>query len=312
MVSPEANMGGKVALVTGGGSGIGRAAALVFARAGARVVVAGRRRELLEETTHLIAEIVGDARAVPADVSKAADVEALVAATVSAYGRLDYACNSAGVESASATIVDQTEEDFDATIGVNLKGVWLCMKYQIPAMLRHGGGSIVNISSVNAVKVAPVDQTEEDFDATIGVNLKGVWLCMKYQIPAMLRHGGGSIVNISSVNAVKVAPTASLYSASKAAVVALTKAAALEYARAGVRVNAIDAGAFQTPMLEGVLERAGGGDIAGAAAQYAALIPLGRIGRPEEIAEAVVWLCSDAASYITGHALAVDGGLLAT
>lgn len=261
MVSPEANMGGKVALVTGGGSGIGRAAALVFARAGARVVVAGRRRELLEETTHLIAEIVGDARAVPADVSKAADVEALVAATVSAYGRLDYACNSAGVESASATIVDQTEENFDATIGVNLKGVWLCMKYQIPAMLRHGGGSIVNISSVNAVKVAP---------------------------------------------------TASLYSASKAAVVALTKAAALEYARAGVRVNAIDAGAFQTSMLEGVLERAGGGDIAGAAAQYAALIPLGRIGRPEEIAEAVVWLCSDAASYITGHALAVDGGLLAT
>jgi len=252
---------GKVAVVTGGGSGIGRAAALAFARAGARVVIAGRRVEPGENVVHEIEGSGGKALFVPTDVSRAREVAALIDAAVQAFGRLDYACNSAGVEGTSASLVEQTEEDFDQTVGVNLKGVWLCMKYQIPAMLEHGGGTIVNISSINAVKAVP---------------------------------------------------TAPFYSASKAGVVALTKAAALGYASAGVRVNAIDAGAFQTPMLQGVLDRVSGGQPDDAAAALAALIPLGRIGRPGEVANAVVWLCSDAASYITGHALAVDGGILAT
>ncbi len=251
---------GKVAIITGGSSGIGRATALAFARAGARVVIAGRRREEGEGTVRAVAEAGGDALFVQTDASRAGDVEALVARTLDAYGRLDCACHSAGTGEPEALLVDQVEEDFDRTIGVNLKGVWLCMKHEIPAMRQGDGGAIVNISSLNAVKAAP---------------------------------------------------TAPFYSASKAGVDSLTKAAALGYAQDGIRVNAIDAGAFRTPMLEGVLNRVGGGDVEAAAAQYAAAIPLGRIGDPDEIARAVVWLCSDAASYITGHTLAVDGGLLA-
>ncbi len=251
----------KVAVVTGGGSGIGRATAVAFALAGARVVVAGRRRKEGEETVRLVEDAEGEALFVQTDVSRAKDVEALTARVLEAYGRLDYACNSAGIVEPEALLVDGAEEDFDRTIGVNLKGVWLCMKYEIPAMRRGGGGAIVNISSLNAVKAAP---------------------------------------------------TAPFYSASKAGVDSLTKSAALSYAKDGVRVNAIDAGAFRTPMLEGVLDRVSGGDVETTAAQYAAAIPLGRIGHPDEIARAVVWLCSDAASYITGHMLAVDGGLRAT
>lgn len=251
---------GKFAIVTGGGSGIGRATALAFADVGARVVIAGRRREEGAGTVRAVAEAGGEALFVQTDVSRAEDVEALMARTLEAYGRLDCACNSAGTGEPSALLVDQVEEDFDRTIGVNLKGVWLCMKHEIPAMRRGAGGAIVNISSLNAVKAAP---------------------------------------------------TAPFYSASKAGVDSLTKAAALGYATEGIRVNAIDAGAFRTPMLDEVLNRVGGGDVEAAAAQYAAAIPLGRIGRPDEIARAVVWLCSDAASYITGHTLAVDGGLLA-
>jgi len=252
-----ADMEGRVAVVTGGGTGIGQAVARAFAWVGARVVIAGHRPEAGEETVQMIADAGGEALFVQADISQAHDVAAVVDAALQAYGRLDYACNSAGVEGASGTIVEQTENDFDAVIGANLKEVWLSLKHEIPAMLRGGQGSIVNISSVNAYKAVP---------------------------------------------------TAPFYSASKAAVVALTKAAALGYAQAGIRVNAIDAGAFRTPMLE----RATGGLSDAVAAQYASLIPLGRIGQPDEVAVAVVWLCSEAASYITGHALAVDGGLLAT
>ncbi len=255
---------GRVAIVTGGGSGIGRATALAFARAGARVVVAGRRREQGEGTVRAIADTGGDALFVQTDVSRAAEVEGLVARTLDAYGRLDCACNSAGTGEPEALLADQPEEEFDRTIGVNLKGVWLCMKYEIAAMRRGGGGA------------------------------------------------GGTIVNISSLNAVKAAPTVPFYSASKAGVDSLTKAAALGYAKDGIRVNAIDAGAFSTPMLDGVLDRVSGGHPEEAAARYAAAIPLGRIGQPDEIARAVVWLCSDAASYVTGHTLVVDGGLLAT
>lgn len=249
---------GKVAIVTGGGSGIGRATALAFACAGARVVVAGRRTEEGEGTVRAITEVGGEAIFVQTDVSHAGDVEALVARTLEVYGRLDYACNSAGIGEPETLLAEQEEEDFDRIISVNLKGVWLCMKYQIQAMRRGEGGAIVNISSLNAVKAAP---------------------------------------------------GAPFYSASKAGVDSLTKSAALGYATDGIRVNAIDAGAFRTPMLERVLGRVGDGDIEAGAAQYTALIPLGRIGHPDEIARVAVWLCSDAASYITGHALIVDGGL---
>jgi len=252
---------GKVAIVTGGGSGIGRATALAFARAGARVVIAGRRREEGEGTVRAVAEAGGDALFVQTDVSRAGDVEALAARTLDTYGRLDCACNSAGTGEPEALLADQSEEQFDRTIGVNLKGVWLCMKHEIVAMRRGDGGAIVNISSLNAVKAAP---------------------------------------------------TVPFYSASKAGVDSLTKAAALGYAKEGIRVNAIDAGAFRTPLLEGFLTSMSGDHPEEAAARYAAAIPLGRIGHPDEIARAVVWLCSDAASYITGHTLAVDGGLLAT
>ncbi len=208
-----------------------------------------------------IQEAGGQALFAGTDVSRAPEVEAVVDRTLAAYGRLDYACNSAGVFETPATLSEQTEEDFDRTISINLKGVWLCMKYEVQAMLRDHGGAIVNISSLNAVKVAP---------------------------------------------------TIPFYSASKAGVDALTRAAALSYAKQGIRVNAIDAGAFRTPMLEEVLLRLGDGDPEAGAAQYDAVIPLGRIGRPEEIAQAVIWLCSEAASYVTGQALAVDGGLQAT
>jgi NAD(P)-dependent dehydrogenase (short-subunit alcohol dehydrogenase family) len=251
----------RVAIVTGGATGIGQAVAFAFAQRGVHVVIAGRRRAPGEETVQRIQEAGGDAWFVRTDVAQSTDVAALVEQTVQRYGRLDYACHSAGATEPLTSLVDLQEEDFDHTMAVNLKGVWLCMKYEIPAMLPRGGGAIVNISSLNSSKVASA---------------------------------------------------AASYSASKAGVDALTKAAALSYAKDGIRVNAITAGAFRTPMLEGVFDRISHEDHEVAAAQYAAQIPMGRLGDTAEIASAVVWLCSDAASYLTGHCLAVDGGLLAT
>jgi NAD(P)-dependent dehydrogenase (short-subunit alcohol dehydrogenase family) len=252
---------GRVAIVTGGGTGIGQAVALAFAQAGVHVVIAGRRAAPAEETVRRIQDAGGDALFVRTDVARSADVAAVVEQAVQHYGRLDYACHSAGVTEPLTPLVDLREDDFDHTMAVNLKGVWLCMKYEIPAMRQSGGGAIVNISSVNSIKVASA---------------------------------------------------AASYSASKAGVDALTKAAALGYAKDGIRVNAITAGAFRTPMLEGIFDRISHEDHEVAAAQYAAQIPMGRLGATAEIASAVLWLCSDAASYLTGHCLAVDGGLHAT
>jgi NAD(P)-dependent dehydrogenase (short-subunit alcohol dehydrogenase family) len=257
---------GKVVLVTGGSSGIGRAAAEECARAGARVVLAARGAERGEAAARAIREAGFEARFVRADVARAADVEALVAATVQAHGRIDAAFNNAAtLEGALGPTADLTEEQFDRALANNLRSVWLCLRAVIRQMLA--------------------------------------------QSPA-----GGAIVNTSSVNGLGGTPGGGLYAAAKAGVLALTKSAALEYAARGIRVNALVAGAHRTPMLEGVFDTIGGGDATARAAAEAAfvrLIPSGRLGRPEEAAAAVVWLCSDAASYVTGHSLIVDGGMTA-
>lgn len=258
-------MTGKVVLITGGNSGIGRAAALAFAGEGAKVVISARGVERGEQVAREIRAAGGQATFVRADVARPEDVEALVARTVEAYGRLDCAFNNAATEGVLKATADVTEEEFDQIAAVNLKGVWLCMKHEIRQMLgqQPAGGAIVNTSSVNG--------------------LGGV------------AHGA-------------------VYAAAKAGVLALTKSAAQEYARHGVRVNALVAGGFQTPMLERVFERSSGGDPASASAmaeQVAQMVPLGRIGSPEEAAQAAVWLCSDASSYVTGHSMIVDGGLTA-
>ena len=246
---------GKVALVTGGGSGIGRAAALVFAREGAKVVVADVTEAGGQETVEQVAAAGGTATFVHADVSNAVEVEAMVGRAVEAYGRLDCAFNNAGIEGSGKLTTACTQKDFDRTIAVNVTGVWLCMKYEVRQMLGQGGGAIVNTASA--------------------AGLVGV-------------------------------PSMPDYVASKHAVVGLTKTAALEYAKSGIRVNAVCPGVVQTSMVERVLQRAPGFDEVALASE-----PIGRFGQPAEIGEAVVWLCSDAASFVTGIPLSVDGGLVA-
>lgn len=246
---------GKVALVTGGGSGIGRATALVFAREGAKVVVADVLTEGGEGTVSRIRDAGGKAIFVKTDVSKATEVMALVDSAVSTYGRLDCAFNNAGIEGNMAPTADCTEDNWDRVIDINLKGVWLCMKYEIPEMIKQGDGAIVNTASVAGL-----------------VGFQGS--------PA--------------------------YCASKGGVIQLTKTAALEYATKGVRINAVCPGIIRTPMVERVTS--GKPEVE---AQFAALEPVGRMGAPGEVAEAVVWLCSDAASFVTGHPMVVDGGFVA-
>lgn len=246
---------GKVALVTGSGSGIGRQSALAYAREGAKVVVSDVVVEGGEETVRLIHDAGGQAVFVQADVSQAADVEALISTTVETYGRLDCAHNNAGIAGKAQSTIDCTEENWARIIAINLTGVWLCMKAEIPRMLAQGKGAIVNTAS----------------DA----GLIGV-------------------------------PRAGAYVASKHGVVGLTKTAALEYAKAGIRVNAVCPGPIDTPMLQSVGQRH-----PRVVEKMAAAQPVGRLGQPEEIAEAAVWLCSDAASFVTGHPMPVDGGYMA-
>jgi NAD(P)-dependent dehydrogenase (short-subunit alcohol dehydrogenase family) len=246
---------GKVALVTGASSGIGRATALAFAREGAKVVVADVTVEGGEETVAQVKKAGGEAIFVKTDVSKAVEVEALVAKAVATYGRLDCAHNNAGIAGNAKTVVDDTEDNWDRILAINLKGVWLCMKYEIAHMLKQGGGAIVNTAS--------------------GAGLIGV------------RRGGA-------------------YVASKHGVVGLTKTAALEYAKAGIRVNCVCPGPIDTPMLQGI-----GGSNQVVIERMVAAQPGGRLGKPAEIAEAAVWLCSDAASFVTGLPMPVDGGYTA-
>jgi len=244
---------GKVAVVTGGSSGLGRATALAFAAEGARVAVASRRPGESEETVRMIAEGGGEACFIATDVARAPDVENLIAETVRRWGRLDFAFNNAGI--------------------------------------------------MRSPFMPTPDYPLESWDEVIATNLTGVFLSMKYEIPAMLQSGGGAIVNMSSVAGQIGGPVGISYYASKHGVIGATKAAALEYATRGIRVNAVCPGVISTPLVEGMPpERA---------AALMAAHPIGRFGVPDEVAQAVIFLCSDKASYITGTALAIDGGLLA-
>ena len=245
----------KVALITGGNSGIGRAIALAFANEGAKVVVAARRVSEGNATAAMIKETGGDAVFVQMDVAKASDVEALIAACFTHFGGLDYAVNNAGIEGTPF--------------------------------------------------VRTVEYQEEVWDRVIDINLKGVWLCMKYEIPEMLKRGQGAIVNMSSVAGLKGGRMGVAYYASKHGVIGLTKAAAMEYATQGIRINAVCPAVIETAMAD----RAFFHDKA-ITDRTAAMHPMGRFGRPEEVASTVLWLCSENASYVTGHAHAVDGGFL--
>jgi NAD(P)-dependent dehydrogenase (short-subunit alcohol dehydrogenase family) len=247
---------GKVALVTGGGSGIGRATALAFAREGAQIVIGNRNVQRGEETVSLIRDAGGTASFKRTDVLVAAEVKALVDHAVTTYGRLDVAFNNAGIE--------------------------------------------------GEVKPTLVDQTEANFDAVMGVNVKGVWLSMKYEIPKMLDQGGGAIVNCSSVAGVIAFPGIGIYAASKHAVIGLTKTAALEYSAQGIRINAVNPAVIDTEMVDRLAD-----GMNMKKDDLTTFHPIGRIGQVEEVAEAVLWLCSDKASFVTGHSLLIDGGFTA-
>ena len=246
---------GQVALVTGGASGIGRSTAIAFAAQGLKVVVADLDKVGGEETITTIKAAGGDALFVPCNVTREEDVQQLLEKTISAFGRIDYAFNNAGVDIEKGRLVDGTVEEFDIVMGVNVKGVWLCMKHQIPYMIAQGGGSIVNTSSV----------------AGLGA-----------------------------------APKMSIYSASKHAVIGLTKTAAMENAKKNIRVNAVCPAVIETEMYLRAME-----DDPKKSEYVTTMHPVGRIGQPEEIASAVLYLCSDGAAFITGHALPIDGGMMA-
>ena len=242
-------------MVTGGSSGIGKATSQLFAREGAKVVIADIDVGGGEETVQLIKGIGGEAIFFKTDVTKAAEVKAMVDKVVEKYGRLDCAFNNSGTEGLEAPIVKDTEENWDRVINTNLKGVWLCMKYEITYMAEHGGGAIVNNSAVSGYT---------GFDR-----------CMSYV-------------------------------ASKHGIIGMTKSATLEYASLGIRINAVCPGSIRTPMTD----RIGNRDPR-RITDTGHAIPIGRMGTPEDIAKAVVWLCSDEASFITGDAITIDGGYLA-
>ena len=245
---------GKVALITGGTSGIGTATAEAFAKEGAKVVISGRREDKGEDVVKAINDQGGEAIFIRADVQKSVDIKNMIARTIESFGRLDYAINNAGVEQNMTPFLDQTEEDYDFVMGTNVKGVWLSMKYEIEEMLKSGGGAIVNISSI-------------------------------FGIVAM--------ANIP------------LYVASKHAVIGLTKSTALEFAQQNIRVNAVLPGAIKTPMIDRFAKDE-------ETVQYLnSLHPVGRVGKPQEVADACIWLCSDKASFITGSSIRVDGGFTA-
>jgi NAD(P)-dependent dehydrogenase (short-subunit alcohol dehydrogenase family) len=243
---------GKVAFVTGAGSGIGRATALAFAREGASVVVSDISEQGNQETVRMIEELDERALAVRCDVTRTGDVKAALDRTVETFGRLDVAFNNAGVEQEEAATAELAEEVWDRVIDIDLRGVFLCMKHEIPLMLEQGGGAIVNTSS--------------------GAGVKGF-------------------------------PMGAAYVAAKHGVIGLTRSAALDSAQANIRINAVCPGIIETQMMDRVT-----GDTPEGRQQVISQEPIGRMGKPEEIAEAVLWLCSEAASFVVGHAMVVDGG----
>jgi len=242
----------KVAIITGGASGIGMATAVAFANLGAKVVVADIQDG--SETVELIKKAGGEGIFVKCDVSQEADVKAMVDKTIKTYGRLDFGINNAGIEGVQTSLQDLTEKDWDRTISINLKGIWLCMKHEIPYLLQQGKGAIVNTASI------------------------------------------AGVVAFQNMAA---------YVSSKHGVVGLTKVAAMELAKTGIRVNAICPGVIKTPMVDRALVSS---EIVNA---YNAMIPMGRMGTPDEMAGTIVYLCSDAAAYVTGHAMVADGGWVA-
>ncbi|GAA6617642.1 SDR family oxidoreductase [Scytonema sp. NUACC26] len=243
---------GKVALVTGGTVGIGRATAIAFGAAGAKVVFSGRRDAEGEVTAKLIRETGAECLYVHSDVSSEAEVKALVHKTIETFGRLDCAFNNAGIDSPEKPLHSQSIEDFDKLMAINVRGLFLCMKYEIEQMLSQGSGAIVNNSSIAGLVAFPGN---------------------------------------------------SPYNASKYAVMGLTRSAALDYAKQGIRINAVNPGFTRTEMIDRTLNKLGS-----TVDDLASMVPMGRIGQAEEIAQAVVFLCSDAASYITGQPLVIDGG----
>lgn len=251
----QGELHGKVALITGGTTGIGRDTAVLFAKQGAQVVITGRREAEGNETIRRVKAVGGEGIFVKGDVAKAADVESFVHETVEKYGRLDVAFNNAGIEGRWQPLFDWTEEEFDQLIDINVKGVWLSLKYEIPQMLKQGGG--------------------------------------------------GAIVNMSSVAGLMGAAGASAYIASKHAVIGLTRTAALECAKAGIRVNAVCPAVIETAMAERAFADPE------VSKWVLAQHPLGRFGKPMEIAEAVLWMCSEKSSFMTGHYIVLDGGMLA-
>ena len=250
-----AQFDGKVALVTGGNAGIGKATALQFACEGARVVIAARRADAGEQTVSEIRAGGGDAIFVRTDVSRTEDVKNMVDTAVSTYGRLDYAFNNAGIVLDRGRTHEHTLEDWDETIGINLKGLWLCVKYEVMAMLEHGGGAIVNGASTSGL-VGGMDR-------------------MAYRV-------------------------------SKAGVTMISRTAAIEYAKQGIRVNCVCPGTIRTSTLDRMIA-----EDAGLLERASAQEEMGRVGQPEEVAECVVWLCSDAASFVNGHVMPIDGGFMA-
>ena len=260
-----AALGGKVALIMGGSAGIGKAAARLFAEAGASVVFAARGAERGQRVEQELRQGGLDIHFVHADVSHSEQIQSLIAKTVGQFGRIDCAFNNAAVLGKSKRTADFSDADFDAEVDSNLKSVWLCMKYELQQMLSQ-------------------------------------------------EPRGGVIVNTSSVNGLGGARGGALYSMSKAGILALTKSAAQEYAADGIRVNALVAGGFDTELLRNSVSQAVGGDaskIEAVLKSFVGMVPAGRIGRPDEAAQAALWLCSDAASYVTGLSMIVDGGVTA-
>ncbi|MET0547413.1 MAG: glucose 1-dehydrogenase [Caulobacterales bacterium] len=249
-MASERSFEGRVALITGAGSGIGRATAVAFAREGARLALCDMNTEGLKET---VAQLGGaESWTMRVNVAAGAEVEAFVAGAVERFGRLDCAVNAAGVKAAVKPLGDYSETEFDQVMDINSKGVWLCMKYEIKAMLQNGGGAIVNLAS------------------------------------------GAGILAVSHAGS---------YTASKHAVVGLTRVGALDYGKAGIRINAVCPGYTRTPMALASLQ-----DFNADEQMAASMHPIGRIAEPSEQADAILYLCSDRASFITGHAMVVDGG----